>query len=104
MNPAFYANIQEKFTTKNSPAVYQDFDYREALEKRLRHWNSEFHVNREVIGPCPVADALALKLANAGAYKDVVNGYLRHAGAGGPGGQVGEAREISLGSKGLGHA
>ena len=104
MNPAFYANIQEIFTTKNSPAVYQDFDNREAVQKCLRHRNSEFHVNREVIGPCPIANALALKLANAGAHKDVVNGYLRHAGAGGPGGQVGEAREISLGSKGLGHA
>ena len=104
MNPAFYANIQEKFTTKNSSAVYQDFDNREAVRKFLRHRNSEFHVNREVIGPCPIANALALKLANAGAHKDVVNGYLRHAGAGGPGGQVGEAREISLGSKGLGHA
>jgi hypothetical protein len=28
MNPAFYAIVEEKFTTNNSPAVYQDFDYR----------------------------------------------------------------------------
>ena len=104
MNPAFYANIQEKFTTNNSPAVYQDFDNREAVRKFLRHRNSEFHVNREVIGPCPVADALALKLADARAYKDMVDGYLRHAGAGGPGGQIREALEISLGSKSLRHA
>ena len=33
MNPAFYANIQEKFTTNNSPAVYQDIDNPEAVQK-----------------------------------------------------------------------
>ena len=104
MNPAFYASIQEKFTTNNLPAVYQNFDNRETMLKFLRHRNCEFHVNREVIGPCPVADALALKLADAGAHKDMVNGYLRHAGAGGPGGQISEAREVPLAGKGLGHA
>jgi hypothetical protein len=49
MNPAFYTNIQEKFTTKNSLGVYQNFDNREAVRKFLRHRNSEFDVDREVI-------------------------------------------------------
>ena len=87
--------------TNSSPAVYQDFDNREAVRKLLRHRNSEFHVNREVIGPRPIADALALKLANAGAHKDMVNCYLRHPRAGGPGGQVRKTQEISLAGKGL---
>ena len=81
---------------KNSPAVYQNFDNQEAVLNSLRHRNSDFHVDREVIGACPVADALTLKRANAGAHKDVVNCYLRHAGAGRPGGQVRKAQEISL--------
>ena len=34
---------------KNSPAVYQEFDNREAVQNMLRHRNSELHVNREVI-------------------------------------------------------
>ena len=49
MIPAFYPNVQEKFTTNNSPAVYQDLENKKAVQKYLRHRNSEFHVNREVI-------------------------------------------------------
>ena len=54
------------------------------MRKFLRHRNGEFHVDREVIGPCPITNALAFQLANTGGHKDVVNRYLRHAGAGWP--------------------
>src|SRR5687768_8233578 len=101
---ALYVKKEELFTTKNSPPVYQDSDNRKAVRNFLRHRNGEFHVNREVIRPCPITDALAFQLANARAYKDVVDRYLRHASAGGPGGQVRKAQEISLVGKCLRHA
>ena len=89
MDPAVYVKREELFTTKNSPAVYQDSDTGKSVRKFLRHRNGEFHVDRKVIGPCAIADALAFQLANAGGHKDMVNCYLRHAGACWPGWQVG---------------
>ena len=57
---------------KSSHAVYQNLQIQVVGRNRLLQRDSQFHVNREMIRPRRVANALAFKLANTGTYKDVI--------------------------------
>ena len=99
-----YQDLYGLFTVKNSSLVYQKSDFRAAAYNWLGQRNGEFHHDREMIGTCRIADALALKLADARRDEDVINGNLWQADAGGPSRQIREEHEVALAGEGLRHA